>query len=578
MKAAVYARKSTKHDRRQSAHSPAHPTDQLGAVGSRAADDQKSVTRQIEGGRSLGASRGWALAAQHVYCDDGISGAEFSARPGLMQMMAAAARREFDVLIISESSRLGREQIETAFVLKKLHMSGVKVVSYLDGRELLITTPMDKMLRSIKAFADEQEREGARERTHDAMVRKARLGHVTGGRVFGYDNVAVYALGEASQSAKPLYKVHEVNEAEAVVIRRIFDMAGEGMGLRAIAKRLNDDGVPCPRPQRERPAGWINTSLLSILERDEYRGEVIYNKTRKRDDWGQQNQQPRPESEWVRVPAPERRIVSDEQWQRAQEQRARNRHVFGRALDGRPPGPRRGDSKYLLPGLARCGECNGTIHVRSRSHGKRRAHLYGCSSYHERGSKVCGNGTMVAMADMNAAVINQLESAVLNEAVVLRTVELVRERIEASQPTMGAVRSKIIAEAEDIKTRIRELVRFIATGAQSKAVAEELRVLEEKQEVFDAEIAACDARHSARLDDDFEAKVARRIRDWRTTLGGNVTATRLLLKKLLVGPIVMTPMADRRGYQFEGKIKLDELIGIGGALLLASPTGFEPVF
>lgn len=44
-------------------------------------------------------------------------------------------------------------------------------------------------------------------------------------------------------------------------------------------------------------------------------------------------------------------------------------------------------------------------------------------------------------------------------------------------------------------------------------------------------------------------------------------STRVLLKKLLVGPIVMTALADRRGYAFEGKLKLDELLEIGGGVL-----------
>lgn len=55
--------------------------------------------------------------------------------------------------------------------------------------------------------------------------------------------------------------------------------------------------------------------------------------------------------------------------------------------------------------------CNGTIHVRSRSHGSKRAYHYGCSAYHERGTKVCANGAIVAMPDTNAAIINELESA-----------------------------------------------------------------------------------------------------------------------------------------------------------------------
>ena len=52
----------------------------------------------------------------------------------------------------------------------------------------------------------------------------------------------------------------------------------------------------------------------------------------------------------------------------------------------------------------------------------------------------------------------------------------------------------------------------------------------------------------------------------------------MLLKKLLVGPIVMTPLPGKTGYRFDGKIKLDELMAIGGAVSVASPTGFEPVF
>ena len=48
---------------------------------------------------------------------------------------------------------------------------------------------------SVAAYTDEIERERARQRTYDAMLRKAKAGHVTGGRVFGYDNVTVEVEG-----------------------------------------------------------------------------------------------------------------------------------------------------------------------------------------------------------------------------------------------------------------------------------------------------------------------------------------------------------------------------------------------
>jgi DNA invertase Pin-like site-specific DNA recombinase len=81
-------------------------------------DEEKSVTRQIERARSYAAAKGWTVGAD-VYADDGISGAEFVKRPGFLRLMnALKPRPPFQVLIMSEESRLGREQIETAYALK----------------------------------------------------------------------------------------------------------------------------------------------------------------------------------------------------------------------------------------------------------------------------------------------------------------------------------------------------------------------------------------------------------------------------------------------------------------------------
>lgn len=158
------------------------------------------------------------------------------------------------------------------------------VVKLYPQSQWTLTTPMDKVLRSLSAFADEQERERARQRTHDAMMKKAMQKHVTGGRKFGYDNVPVYAPNDHQRTGNPIYKVHAINEGEAAVVRRIVKMIGEGYGLKAVARRLNNDNVPRPRPQRDRPSGWAASSILPMLERDLYRGEIIYNATRRRDD------------------------------------------------------------------------------------------------------------------------------------------------------------------------------------------------------------------------------------------------------------------------------------------------------
>lgn len=116
MIAAIYARKST---------------EQNGVV-----YEVKSVTRHIEHARAYAERRGWTVPEKYVFVDDGISGAEFSNRPGFVRLMAALKpRAPFQALIMSEESRLGREQIEVSYALKQIVTAGVRVFCYLTDTE-----------------------------------------------------------------------------------------------------------------------------------------------------------------------------------------------------------------------------------------------------------------------------------------------------------------------------------------------------------------------------------------------------------------------------------------------------------
>jgi DNA invertase Pin-like site-specific DNA recombinase len=104
---AIYARKST---------------EQNGV-----ADEQRSVGRQVEHARAYASRKGWIVADEHVYVDDGVSGAEFANRPGFLRLMNAfKPRPAFQVLVMSEESRLGREQIEVSYSLKQIVSAGVR--------------------------------------------------------------------------------------------------------------------------------------------------------------------------------------------------------------------------------------------------------------------------------------------------------------------------------------------------------------------------------------------------------------------------------------------------------------------
>jgi DNA invertase Pin-like site-specific DNA recombinase len=142
-------------------------------------------------------------------------------------MNALKPRAPFQALIMSEVSRLGREQIETAYAMKQLSVAGVRCFSYLDGRELLIESATDKFLLGAVTFAADIEREKARQRTYDAMLRKAHARHVTGGRVFGYDNVDVFGPADASGKAKRAHVLRQINAAEAAIVRRTFELCAD---------------------------------------------------------------------------------------------------------------------------------------------------------------------------------------------------------------------------------------------------------------------------------------------------------------------------------------------------------------
>src|SRR5688500_20284870 len=103
-------------------------------------------------------------------------------------MNALTPRPPFQVLVMSEESRLGREAIETAYALKQLITAGVRVFFYLENRERTLDSPVEKVMLSIQTMADEMEREKARQRMVDAMTRKAKAGHVTGGKCDEYGN------------------------------------------------------------------------------------------------------------------------------------------------------------------------------------------------------------------------------------------------------------------------------------------------------------------------------------------------------------------------------------------------------
>ncbi len=71
---------------------------------------------------------------------------------------------------------------------------------------------------SARSFGSEIERDRGKQRTRDAMLANARLGHVTGGVVYGYRNAPVYLAGDSSGNPIRSHVRRNIQAEEAAVI------------------------------------------------------------------------------------------------------------------------------------------------------------------------------------------------------------------------------------------------------------------------------------------------------------------------------------------------------------------------
>ncbi len=567
MIAAIYARKSTA---------------QTGV-----SEEARSVTRQVEHARAYALTKGWTVSEAHIYVDDGISGAEFERRPGFLRLMnALKPRPPFQILILSEDSRLGREQIETAYALKQLISAGVRVFYYLEDRERTLDSPTDKLMLSVATYADELERDRARQRTRDALLRKARAGAVTGGRVFGYDNVEVLADSPEADGRRRRLSVTRVsNEAEAAVVRRIFARYARGAGFREIAHALNADRLPAPRPRAGRPRGWAPSTVRDVLYRDLYRGLAIWNRTQKRDAWGRKRRSRRPKDDWIQVDLPDLRVVSEELWGAAHDRLRGARAVYLRDTGGKLWGkPANGiESRYLLTGMALCGLCHGALTIRSRSHGQHRAYFYQCLTNVQRGRAVCGNALAVPMDAADEAVLGIVERTVLRPEVVTAAIRDAVTRLGPPAEEQTTARERVRSELGRVEAELARLAETVAREGGLPSLVEAIRDRERQRDRLQQDLVAVDQLAQISQIDlpALERALRAKLEDWRALLTRHVQPARQILRQLLDGRLRFTPREDgeRKYYLFEGTGRLEPVLA--GEILskaLVAPTGFEPVF
>jgi site-specific DNA recombinase len=529
MNVAIYARKSTDDSDRNA--------------------EARSTARQIESARRYAEAKGWTVDSRYVFVDDAVSGAEWKHRPGFNALLAALEPRPpFGVVIVSELSRIGRDTVRTPAAILQLEESGVEIRSYLSDSAISLADEAGEIQTIFNSLAASFERRRARQRTYDALRRRAEAGAVTGGRVYGYRNV---------RDGKG-YVRREIDDAEGAVVRRVFTLYAEGDGLTRIAKRLNLDGVPAPRAGT---GSWAPTAVREIIRRELYAGVILWNRSQKITRRGTKAQRRRAEAEWLRREAPELRIVSEGLWRAVERRRQRAAASFpGVTRDGRRTSrPSGADlvSPYLLSGLAICAACGGSLVAITRPHGtgadRRRVPMYGCVYHQKRGAIVCKNDVVIRQEKLDAAFLEALAEAI-DEQLLARAVTKAVEKLQRRGGGATEKRAALVRERDRTAASIRHLVDAVKLGRATDTLLSELVTQEAALKALERRIGEMDRQRVVPIDGAALAgRVATVAADFRTTLKAGGPNARRLLQRVLNGRRVpCEPFREegRRGYRF----------------------------
>jgi putative DNA-invertase from lambdoid prophage Rac len=119
--------------------------------------DQQTLPLQMRAMREYAAKRGWMIAVQVKEVGSGAAERELREK-----LMAAARRREIDVVLVWRLDRWGRSLVDLVVTLKELAGLGVSFVSLTEALDL--TTPTGRAMAGLLSVFAEFEHEILRER------------------------------------------------------------------------------------------------------------------------------------------------------------------------------------------------------------------------------------------------------------------------------------------------------------------------------------------------------------------------------------------------------------------------------
>lgn len=343
-------------------------------------DDQIGQSASIQNQREMllhfCAEQGWEVAA--VFEDDGYTGLNMN-RPNFQKMLKAVERKEINLIVTKDLSRLGRNYLETGELIERYFpKKGVRYIAMNDG----VDTEQDTNdITPFKNILNEMYSKDVSKKVHSAYLSKARNGKFTG---------CIAPFGYKKDPDEPNHLI--IDEETAWIVRRIYELARNGHGTNHIRRRLEEEKIPCPtwwnrkrglrnkvtKFELEDPENgrfvWDFTTIKEILANPVYIGTIASQKANYRFKTGWIGDK-KPE-EWICVENVHEPLIDRDTYELVQEKvKSRKR-------------PDAWGNYSIFAGLVKCGQCGSTMNIR-RANQKGNARIFNCSRYNRYGVKHC---------------------------------------------------------------------------------------------------------------------------------------------------------------------------------------------
>lgn len=281
-KVAIYARVSTEHEA------------QISALENQVQYYDDILSRHTD----------WTLVDRYI--DEGITGTSIHKRESFMRMLKDAKEKKFDLIVTREVSRFARNTVDTLQQTRTLKTYGVEV--WFTEDNIWTMNDEDGELRlSIMATLAQNESKKISQRVKAGQMISFKNGVLYGnGNILGYDRVGDKLV---------------VNKEQADTVKRIFELYLAGNGVRKIQDIMEQEG----RKTATGLTRWQSGNINRVLRNPFYCGRIVYRKQYVPDYLVQKKINNYGAVDKVYVEGSHEKLVSPEDFDRAQEIRAKHR-------------------------------------------------------------------------------------------------------------------------------------------------------------------------------------------------------------------------------------------------------------